>query len=260
MNNPVTPGPESNTGEPKILLEAVDLYHSYDESSVPTAVLKGVSLKIYDEKLTAIIGKSGSGKSTLLHVLATLDTPQQGSILFDNTELTTLSSNQKAAFRNRSLGFIYQFHHLLNDLTALDNVMLPLLIAGVDKQEAKERAMNYLKKVGLEGRAGYKPKELSGGQRQRAAIARALVHKPKLILADEPTGNLDADNSAKIFDLFLNMVREDKVAVVMVTHDKALAGRCDYIYEIEYGKISLVNDLSSALKDRNLSTAQNPGE
>lgn len=249
MNTPVT---ESSEIEPGLLLEAIDLYHSYDESSVPTAVLKGVNLKIYDEKLTAIIGKSGSGKSTLLHVLATLDTPQQGHILFDNVELTTLTSNQKAAFRNRSLGFIYQFHHLLNDLSALDNVMLPLLIAGAGKREAKERAMQYLKKVGLEDRADYKPKELSGGQRQRAAIARALVHKPKLILADEPTGNLDADNSANIFDLFLNMVREDKVAVVMVTHDKSLAERCDYIYEIEYGKITLVSDPSSALKDPNL--------
>lgn len=219
------------------LLCVNELYYTYREGKVSTPVLKGVNLEVSAGELTAVIGKSGSGKSTLLHVIATLDRPDSGSVLFDGTELTALSSPKQARFRNRSLGFVYQFHHLLNDLSALENVALPLSIGNVKQTEALNRARAYLKKVGLEGKETALPPELSGGERQRVAIARALVHHPRLILADEPTGNLDADNSERILSLFLDLVRSEGSAVIMVTHDLALASRADSVYRMVRGKV-----------------------
>lgn len=228
-----------------ILLKGINLHRTYSEGTIQTSVLKGVNIEIEDGKLTAVIGKSGSGKSTLLHILATLDTPDKGQILFEGEDLTCLKPSQKATFRNKKLGFVYQFHHLLNDLSALENVMLPLLIGDIKESLAKERAFNLLKRVGLEDRVNYKPSELSGGQRQRVAIARALVNQPKLLLADEPTGNLDAENSQKVFELFLQLVKEEQVAVVIVTHDLGIASRSDKIYTIENGVLGDFNDLKS---------------
>lgn len=223
----------------EILLKARKVCRTYTEGSVKTTVLHDVNIDIYADEITAIIGKSGSGKSTLLHILGTLDSQSEGEITFDNINLKDLSSSQKADFRNKSLGFVYQFHHLLGDFTALENVMMPLIIAKTPIDKAKDRAREYLIKVGLEHRLNYKPSEMSGGERQRVAIARAMVNHPKLILADEPTGNLDANNAKAVFELFLNLAHTEHTAVVMVTHDESLAKRCDRIYTIEDGRINV---------------------
>ena len=222
----------------EIILKAHNITRSYFEGKVQTDVLKNVNIDIYSDKLTAIIGKSGSGKSTLLHILGTLDTPTSGELIYKGEDLTKFSSNKKAEFRNQNLGFVYQFHHLLGDFSALENVMMPLLIGGISTKEAKERATSYLEKVGLSHRINYKPSEMSGGERQRVAIARAVSNKPNIILADEPTGNLDAQNASDIFDLFMDLAKNEHVAVVMVTHDNGLAQKCDLVYQMKDGVIN----------------------
>lgn len=221
----------------EIIYKAQNIKKTYVEGKVKTQVLKGVNLEIYKDEITAIIGQSGSGKSTLLHILGTLDTPDTGSLEFKGTELLKLSNQKKAQFRNLNLGFVYQFHHLLGDFTALENVMMPLLIANVPVKEAKLKAKEYLQKVGLSHRVNFRPNELSGGERQRVAIARAIVNKPDLILADEPTGNLDAQNAQEVFSIFSHLVKTEHVAVVMVTHDQNLASKCDKIYKMIDGEI-----------------------
>ena len=221
----------------EIILKVRNLTRTYVENKVSTAVLKGINLDIEAGKITAVTGKSGSGKSTLLHILGTLDKPTSGEIIFKGQDLTTLSNDAKAAFRNKNLGFIYQFHYLLGDFTALENVMLPSLIGGSSEKEAKEKALKIMEQVGLKDRVDFHPGELSGGQRQRVAIARALCHDPDLILADEPTGNLDAANAASVFELFSTLVKEKKTTVIMVTHDETLATLCDRKVVIKDGVI-----------------------
>lgn len=221
----------------EIIYKAQNIKKTYVEGKVKTQVLKGVNLEICKDEITAIIGQSGSGKSTLLHILGTLDTPYTGSLEFKGTELLKLSNQKKAQFRNLNLGFVYQFHHLLGDFTALENVMMPLLIANIPVKEAKLKAKEYLQKVGLSHRVNFRPNELSGGERQRVAIARAIVNKPDLILADEPTGNLDAQNAQEVFSIFSHLVKTEHVAVVMVTHDQNLASKCDKIYKMIDGEI-----------------------
>lgn len=221
----------------EIILKVRNLTRTYVENKVSTAVLKGINLDIEAGKITAVTGKSGSGKSTLLHILGTLDKPTSGEIIFKGQDLTTLSNDAKAAFRNKNLGFIYQFHYLLGDFTALENVMLPSLIGGSSEKEAKEKALKILEQVGLKDRVDFHPGELSGGQRQRVAIARALCHDPDLILADEPTGNLDAANASSVFELFSSLVKEKKTTVIMVTHDETLATLCDRKVVIKDGVI-----------------------
>ena len=221
----------------EIILKVRNLTRTYVENKVSTAVLKGINLDIEAGKITAVTGKSGSGKSTLLHILGTLDKPTSGEIIFKGQDLTTLSNDAKAAFRNKNLGFIYQFHYLLGDFTALENVMMPSLIGGSSEKEAKEKALKILEQVGLKDRVDFHPGELSGGQRQRVAIARALCHDPDLILADEPTGNLDAANAASVFELFSSLVKEKKTTVIMVTHDETLATLCDRKVVIKDGVI-----------------------
>ena len=221
----------------EIIYKAQNIKKTYVEGKVKTQVLKGVNLEICKDEITAIIGQSGSGKSTLLHILGTLDTPDTGSLEFKGTELLKLSNQKKAQFRNLNLGFVYQFHHLLGDFTALENVLMPLLIANVPVKEAKLKAKEYLQKVGLSHRVNFRPNELSGGERQRVAIARAIVNKPDLILADEPTGNLDAQNAQEVFSIFSHLVKTEHVAVVMVTHDQNLASKCDKIYKMIDGEI-----------------------
>ncbi|MDW3203383.1 lipoprotein-releasing ABC transporter ATP-binding protein LolD, partial [Vibrio sp. 1865] len=200
-----------------------DIRKVYREGSLDTEVLKGVSFDIDKGELVSIVGSSGSGKSTLLHILGALDDATQGEVDFLGQNLSALSSNKQAALRNKHLGFVYQFHHLLADFTALENVAMPLLIGGTKVTEAKQAAKALLEKVGLSHRMDHRPSELSGGERQRVAIARALVNKPDLVLADEPTGNLDHNTALAIYDLMRELNKESNIAFLVVTHDNELA-------------------------------------
>ncbi|MEZ8033589.1 MULTISPECIES: lipoprotein-releasing ABC transporter ATP-binding protein LolD [Vibrio] len=208
-------------------LQCNDIRKTYREGSLDTEVLKGVSFEIDKGELVAIIGTSGSGKSTLLHILGALDDASDGSVSFLGQDLASLSSNKQAKLRNQHLGFVYQFHHLLSDFSALENVAMPLLIGGEKPVKAKEEAQRLLDKVGLSHRVDHRPSELSGGERQRVAIARALVNKPALVLADEPTGNLDHNTALSIYDLMRELNREYDTAFLVVTHDGELAGKMD---------------------------------
>ncbi|PMG49295.1 lipoprotein releasing system, ATP-binding protein [Vibrio lentus] len=208
-------------------LQCNDIRKTYREGSLDTEVLKGVSFEIEKGELVAIIGTSGSGKSTLLHILGALDDASDGSVSFLGQDLASLSLNKQAKLRNQHLGFVYQFHHLLSDFSALENVAMPLLIGGEKPAKAKEEAQRLLDKVGLSHRVDHRPSELSGGERQRVAIARALVNKPALVLADEPTGNLDHNTALSIYDLMRELNREYDTAFLVVTHDGELAGKMD---------------------------------
>ncbi|ARJ44038.1 lipoprotein ABC transporter ATP-binding protein LolD [Pantoea alhagi] len=229
------------------LLQCNKLCKRYQEGSVQTDVLRDVSFTMRPGEMMAIVGSSGSGKSTLLHLLGGLDAPTSGDVLFNGRALSSMSSAQKAELRNRELGFIYQFHHLLPDFTALENVAMPLLIGKKSKQEAQERALEMLRAVGLEKRAAHRPAELSGGERQRVAIARALVNNPRLVMADEPTGNLDARNADAIFDLLGELNVRQGTAFLVVTHDLHLAKRLPAQREMRDGQLSEQVTLAGAL-------------
>ena len=221
----------------KILLQCDNLCKRYQEGSVQTDVLHNVSFSMAEGELMAIVGSSGSGKSTLLHLLGGLDTPTSGDVIFGDRPMSKLSSTAKAELRNRELGFIYQFHHLLPDFTALENVAMPLLIGKKKPAEIDTRAREMLRSVGLEHRASHRPSELSGGERQRVAIARALVNNPRLVLADEPTGNLDARNADSIFELLGELNRAQGTAFLVVTHDLQLAKRMNRQLEMRDGHL-----------------------
>lgn len=210
-----------------ILLEAKNLVKDYKEGKIVTSVLKGVNLSIQENELVSVVGSSGSGKSTLLHILGTLDTQTSGEVLFRGEDLSKLSQKKLSKFRSKNLGFVYQFHHLLSDFTAYENVAIPLMINNCNKKEIEERVKYCLDKVGLYNRAKHKSSELSGGERQRIAIARAIVNNPSLILADEPTGNLDHKTAMNVFDLLLELREQNKCSLVVVTHDNELASRFD---------------------------------
>ncbi|UUM31524.1 lipoprotein-releasing ABC transporter ATP-binding protein LolD [Vibrio japonicus] len=209
------------------LLECHNICKTYREGSLDTQVLKGVSFALKKGELASIIGSSGSGKSTLLHILGALDDATEGHVDFLEQNLSRLSSNKQAKLRNQHLGFVYQFHHLLADFSALENVAMPLLIGGCGTTEAKSKAKALLDKVGLSHRIDHRPSELSGGERQRVAIARALVNNPSLVLADEPTGNLDHTTALAIYDLMRELNRESGTAFLVVTHDGELAAKMD---------------------------------
>ncbi|OXX69892.1 lipoprotein releasing system, ATP-binding protein [Vibrio sp. V19_P1S1T109] len=209
------------------LLQCHNVCKTYQEGELRTQVLKGVSFGIQAGELVSIIGTSGSGKSTLLHILGALDEATEGSVSFLGQDLSSLSSNKQANIRNQHLGFVYQFHHLLADFTALENVAMPLLIGGQKVSRAKQAAQALLGKVGLGHRLSHRPSELSGGERQRVAIARALVNQPDLVLADEPTGNLDHKTALAIYDLMRQMNQEFGTAFLVVTHDSELAVKMD---------------------------------
>lgn len=210
-----------------ILLEAKNLVKDYKEGKIVTSVLKGVNLSIQENELVSVVGSSGSGKSTLLHILGTLDTQTSGEVLFRGEDLSKLSQKKLSEFRSKNLGFVYQFHHLLSDFTAYENVAIPLMINNCNNKEIDERVKYCLDKVGLYNRAKHKSSELSGGERQRIAIARAIVNNPSLILADEPTGNLDHKTAMNVFDLLLELREQNKCSLVVVTHDNELASRFD---------------------------------
>lgn len=209
------------------LLRCTNLTKEYTDGQSSVKVLKKINFSINKAEQVAIVGSSGSGKSTLLHLLGALDKPTSGQVTFEQHDIFTFSSNQQAQFRNQSLGFVYQFHHLLPEFSALENVAMPLLIAKKAIKQANERAMDMLDKVGLSHRYSHKPAELSGGERQRVAIARALVTQPKLILADEPTGNLDQKTGESIYQLLSDLREQMHTSFVVVTHDTQLAKRLD---------------------------------
>lgn len=200
-------------------------------------VLKGIDLEIADSSVVTIVGASGAGKSTLLHLIGTLDRPDKGRVLIDNTDLYQLSDKQLAEFRNRNIGFVFQFHHLLPEFTAVENVALPAMIAGQSKEAAIKRATELLDYLKLSDRLTHKPSQLSGGEQQRVAVARALVNNPKLILADEPSGNLDTENARKLHQLFFDLRDQFGQTFVVVTHNNELAQMADRTVTIKDGVI-----------------------
>jgi lipoprotein-releasing system ATP-binding protein len=200
-------------------------------------VLKGVDLVVAEGEIVSLVGASGAGKSTLLQILGTLDQPDQGEVFFENVAITHLRESQKAEFRNSKLGFVFQFHHLLPEFNAKENVALPAYIAGMDKRQADERATELLGYLGLQDRFDHRPSQLSGGEQQRVAVARALMNKPRLILADEPTGNLDSANSENLYQLFLKLARELNVGFLITTHNETLAQSADRCLRMRDGKI-----------------------
>ena len=218
-----------------IVLQCQTLSKIYHQGDLRVQVLSDINLDVREGERVAIVGSSGTGKSTLLHLLAGLDAPNGGEVKLKNTSLATLSEAKRSEMRNRMIGFVYQFHHLLPEFTALENVMMPLLIRRISNSEARQEAISLLNKVGLEHRLNHKPGEMSGGERQRAAIARALVIRPVCLLADEPTGNIDRRTAQSVQELMIQLNQDMRVSLVLATHDHQLASAMDRILRLEDG-------------------------
>jgi lipoprotein-releasing system ATP-binding protein len=219
------------------LLEVSDLYKSFSTSAGKVEVLKGINLNVTEGETIALVGASGAGKTTLLHLMGTLDRPTSGKVFFANDDVFQMGDMALASFRNRSIGFVFQSHHLLPEFSALENTMMPLLISGMKKDEAKKIAAGLLSDVGLSHRLEHKPGELSGGEQQRVAIARALVTSPRLLLADEPTGNLDMKTSDEVHDILAGIHREKGITLIIVTHNERLAARMGKTIRMVDGRI-----------------------
>ncbi len=229
MNDPINRGDE--------VIRADALAKTYAEGRMQTPVFKDLHLSVAAGETVAIIGASGAGKSTLLHLLGGLDIPTAGEVFVAGQQMSKLSDGQRGRLRNRALGFVYQFHHLLPEFTALENVMMPVLLGGEDVADARARSQALLESVGLGHRLDHKPGELSGGERQRAAVARALVNRPACVLGDEPTGNLDDKTAATVFELMLELNRAHHTSLVLVTHDRSLARKLDRVLELREGRL-----------------------
>ena len=229
MNEVFSPGQE--------VIRAQALGKTYAEGRMHTPVFDGLDLQVSAGETVAIIGASGAGKSTLLHLLGGLDTPSAGEVFVTGQQMSTLSDGARGLLRNRALGFVYQFHHLLPEFTALENVMMPVLLGGGEVAAANDRARQLLESVGLGHRLQHKPGELSGGERQRAAVARALVNQPACVLGDEPTGNLDDRTAGTVFELMLELNRARHTSLVLVTHDRSLARKLDRVLELREARL-----------------------
>lgn len=225
-----------------VLIEARDLRKSYGAGGSEITVLSGVNASIEVGELVAVVGPSGAGKSTLLHLLAALDMPTSGAVYFEKKAIDSFEGSELADYRNRSIGFVWQRHHLLADFTAAENVAMPLLMRGAGYTEALETSARWLREVGLEARTKHRAGELSGGEQQRVAIARALVQEPALLLADEPTGDLDERNAIAVFELMQRLHRTHRLTSILATHNTVLAGRADRVLQLEHGLLLPVGD------------------
>lgn len=228
---------EKSNNPNKTLLQVKRLEHSFSVGEENVHALRGVSFEAKTGEVTAIVGPSGCGKSTLLYLLGLLDRPDEGEILLDNKSVSQASDQVRTELRNKTLGFVFQFHFLIKELTACENVSMPLFKAGIERKEANKRARSVLEKLGLGDKTERFANKLSGGEQQRVAIARAMVNSPSLLLADEPTGNLDSENSKKVFQLLLRFAREESTAVILVTHNPEIAEKCDRIVRMKDGQI-----------------------
>ena len=220
------------------MIDASGLRKIYSNGSRELAVLKGIDLKVKRSEVLAVLGPSGAGKSTLLHILGGLDLPTAGKVLVDGVDIYSLGDKERSDIRNRKIGFVFQFYHLLPEFDALENVLLPLLIKGMGGKNSRDRGVELLKAVGLENRMSHKPGQLSGGEQQRVAIARALMNEPELLLCDEPTGNLDSETGKNIIDLLWELNKSRKMTLMIVTHDAQIAKGAGRVLQIRDGKIN----------------------
>jgi len=228
---------DSRIASPEALVEARDVYKSYQAGERRVDVLQGLNLSLAEGERLGIVGESGVGKSTLLYLIGTLDKPTSGTLLYGGESITDLTDSQLSSFRNREIGFVFQFHYLLPDFTALENVMMPALIGGWSGQKARDAATELLQAVGLTQRVSHRPGELSGGEQQRVALARSLILEPKLVLADEPTGNLDPDTAEEVEDVICALNERKGVALIVATHNRGLAARMGRQLELRQGRL-----------------------